>query len=345
MPRLSQSGTVSSTLLQLPGWFAAAYGLPAAPVRFSLVPSPSIQPLNAQGLTIATSVLPSQPSSSFVDFSRSLLQGIQNLLSEPEEPAAELYSYVEISEPSPTPDEDEQCAPMRLDAFSKGKNLGLHRVTLKNRTVAGVPNKKQARQLSRRFEQLLKQPKVDATQIQPAIVNGEPVGRLGDRILFNAKEVVPQEWGCNQELLTIRWVNNLRVALGAKPLATPLAQKMMHRLQETDEVFEGTASWYGPYFHGRLTATGETFDQNDFTAAHPSLPFDTYLRVTNLDNGRSVIVRINDRGPYFEDRTLDLSREAARALGSESVGVVPFRAMILRPPIVQQTARRSVDRL
>lgn len=75
-----------------------------------------------------------------------------------------------------------------------------------------------------------------------------------------------------------------------------------------------TASWYGPGFHGRLTANGERFNQDGLTAAHKSLPFGTRVRVTNLANGRSVVVRINDRGPYVAGRSLDLARGAARAI-------------------------------
>jgi rare lipoprotein A len=103
----------------------------------------------------------------------------------------------------------------------------------------------------------------------------------------------------------------------------------MHRLIDTDEQIRGIASWYGPYFQGRQTASGEIFEQDDFTAAHPSLPFDTYLNVTNQRNGKSVVVRINDRGPYFGDRNLDLSHAAAIALNSDEVGVVPITATIL----------------
>jgi rare lipoprotein A len=88
----------------------------------------------------------------------------------------------------------------------------------------------------------------------------------------------------------------------------------MYNLVETPRTFKGRASWYGPTFHGRLTATGETYNQHELTAAHPSLPFDTYLKVRNLKNGNSVIVRINDRGPYVPDRALDLSREQLVAL-------------------------------
>ncbi len=77
----------------------------------------------------------------------------------------------------------------------------------------------------------------------------------------------------------------------------------------------GLASWYGDDFHGRLTANREVFDLNGITAAHPTLPLPSYARVTNLSNGRSLIVRINDRGPYHGNRIIDVSTRAARALG------------------------------
>lgn len=79
------------------------------------------------------------------------------------------------------------------------------------------------------------------------------------------------------------------------------------------------ASWYGPGFHGRQTANGERFDQNEMTAAHKTLPFGTWVRVTNRATGRSVVVRINDRGPYVGGRAIDLSRGAARAVGCAGV--------------------------
>lgn len=83
-----------------------------------------------------------------------------------------------------------------------------------------------------------------------------------------------------------------------------------------------TASWYGPRFHGKTTANGEQYNQMALTAAHKSLSFGTILRVTNLRNGKTEIVRINDRGPYIEGRELDLSKGAALALGMISKGVV-----------------------
>jgi rare lipoprotein A (peptidoglycan hydrolase) len=87
----------------------------------------------------------------------------------------------------------------------------------------------------------------------------------------------------------------------------------------------GEASWYGPGLHGNETANGETFDQNKMTAAHPSLPMGTKAEVTNLENGKKVEVRINDRGPYVGDRAIDLSRAAARKLGMEDDGTTQVK--------------------
>lgn len=91
----------------------------------------------------------------------------------------------------------------------------------------------------------------------------------------------------------------------------------------------GIASWYGQWHHGRRTASGEPFDMFRLTAAHRSLPLGTMVRVTNLDNGRSVDVTINDRGPYVGDRVIDLSRQAARALGMEKAGIAPVMIEVL----------------
>lgn len=87
----------------------------------------------------------------------------------------------------------------------------------------------------------------------------------------------------------------------------------------------GIASWYGADFHGRKTANGEIYDMNALTAAHTTLPLPSYAYVTNLENGRTVLVRINDRGPYAHDRIIDLSRQTARALGTEARGLAQVR--------------------
>lgn len=87
----------------------------------------------------------------------------------------------------------------------------------------------------------------------------------------------------------------------------------------------GTASWYGPNFHGRVTANGEIFDSGFLSAAHPTLPLPSYVRVTNLRNGRSAIVRVNDRGPFARDRLIDLSQRAAEVLGFINSGTAQVR--------------------
>jgi rare lipoprotein A len=92
---------------------------------------------------------------------------------------------------------------------------------------------------------------------------------------------------------------------------------------------QGWASWYGPGFDGNYTASGEVFNQNALTAAHPSLPMGTQVRVTNLDTGRTVLVRINDRGPYHGGRILDLSAGAARVIGVMDSGVAPIRLEVM----------------
>jgi rare lipoprotein A len=92
----------------------------------------------------------------------------------------------------------------------------------------------------------------------------------------------------------------------------------------------GLASWYGPEFHRKRTASGERFDMDALTAAHRSLPFDSYVRVTNVETGRSVVVRINDRGPFVADRIIDLSARAARQLGIKEDGVVRVRIEVVK---------------
>ncbi|MGD1857833.1 MAG: septal ring lytic transglycosylase RlpA family protein [Leptolyngbyaceae cyanobacterium] len=94
--------------------------------------------------------------------------------------------------------------------------------------------------------------------------------------------------------------------------------------------YSGMASWYGPGFHGRTSASGEAFNQYAMTAAHRTLPFGTQVRVTNLNNGRQVVVRINDRGPYSHGRIIDLSAGAAGAIGLRSAGVGPVQVEVLQ---------------
>jgi len=94
----------------------------------------------------------------------------------------------------------------------------------------------------------------------------------------------------------------------------------------------GIASWYGPGFDGNYTANGEIYDMNGVSAAHKTLPFDTVVRVVELETGRSIVVRINDRGPFVEGRIIDLSKGAARELGIIDKGITKVGLRILRWP-------------
>ena len=96
---------------------------------------------------------------------------------------------------------------------------------------------------------------------------------------------------------------------------------------------EGNASWYGVPFHGRRASNGEIYDMYKLTAAHRTLPFETMVRVTNLNNGKSTVVRITDRGPFVDNRIIDLSLAAAREVDSVGPGVVPVRVEVLSPGI------------
>jgi len=104
------------------------------------------------------------------------------------------------------------------------------------------------------------------------------------------------------------------------------------RIPRPGESQTGIASWYGPPYHGRPTASGEIYDMDRMTAAHRSLAFGTWLQVRNLDNGKSADVRVNDRGPFVRGRVLDLSRAAARSLAMIGPGTAKVKLTVITPP-------------
>ena len=115
------------------------------------------------------------------------------------------------------------------------------------------------------------------------------------------------------------------LAAGCSTKAPPDRPQDVSRYRET-----GVASWYGKPFHGRKTASGERYNMNKMTAAHRTLPFGVVVKVTNLDNGRSIKVRITDRGPFVKGRIIDLSRAAARKLDMIGTGTVRVRIAVVR---------------
>lgn len=109
---------------------------------------------------------------------------------------------------------------------------------------------------------------------------------------------------------------------------------------------EGMASWYGDDFHGRLTANGEVFDMTSLTAAHPTLPMPSYVRVTNMRNGKSLIVRVNDRGPYHGNRVIDVSHRAAKLLEFDGAGIARVKVdYVGRAPLEGSDDRQLVATL
>lgn len=106
---------------------------------------------------------------------------------------------------------------------------------------------------------------------------------------------------------------------------------------------KGIASWYGPKFHGKKTASGERYNQKDLTAAHKELPFGTMVKVINLDNMRSIIVRINDRGPFTRGRIIDLSRSAAKEIDMIASGTANVLLFYLPEEIEMESASRNIN--
>lgn len=120
--------------------------------------------------------------------------------------------------------------------------------------------------------------------------------------------------------------------------AVPAKPEIRNQIGKNKPYQIGTASWYGDYFVGKPTASGEDFDMYDMTAAHPTLPLGSYVRVTNLRNGRAVVVKVNDRGPIVPGRIIDLSYGAAQALEFEHRGLQRVRLDVVKP----RTKRRPV---
>ncbi|MFP4526945.1 MAG: septal ring lytic transglycosylase RlpA family protein [Candidatus Kapaibacterium sp.] len=122
---------------------------------------------------------------------------------------------------------------------------------------------------------------------------------------------------------SVRFTSNVPV------VETGRSTEEYEKLNETGKIMRGKASYYADKFHGRKTANGEIYDHRNLTAAHRSLPFGTMVRVINLENGKSVIVKINDRGPFVRGRVIDLSRAAAEAIDMIHIGVCEVEVIVL----------------
>jgi len=159
-------------------------------------------------------------------------------------------------------------------------------------------------------------------------VNGQEVVQINDNtFLPDTTKNLAQD--------ALQATNRLRRLMGnAPPLGAVAGMPQKRRAAQVAfapvrSAMSGIASWYGPGFHGNRSASGEVYNQNAMTAAHRTLPFGTKVVVTNLNNGRSVVVRINDRGPFIRGRVIDLSAAAARALGVMQTGIAPVQVQVL----------------
>jgi rare lipoprotein A len=156
-----------------------------------------------------------------------------------------------------------------------------------------------------------------------------------DLVSINSDTILPDTTK-NPSQDALQATNRLRRLLSDAPpleeiIGEPKPEPVKVAYRNLTQFAQGMASWYGAGFDGQPSASGERYNQYDLTAAHPSLPFGTKVRVTNMDNGRSVIVRINDRGPFVRGRIIDVSFAAAQLLGIVSSGVAPVSIDVVSP--------------
>lgn len=185
----------------------------------------------------------------------------------------------------------------------------------------------------------------DPVDIKPGEHQGEVVIKMGDNVLLTVSDSMAEALELKPEDLAFVWTNQIRQSLGEEPLSKsesiataapipaawsiPTVKKHIKPVMPVISNPSGMASWYGVPFHGRRTASGEPYNMYAYTAAHKTLPFHTRVKVTNMHNGKSVVVRINDRGPYAHGRVLDLSKQAASEIGLLRSGTAPIKMEVV----------------
>lgn len=177
--------------------------------------------------------------------------------------------------------------------------------------------------LTRSLNRLTQGKTVQSHAIRPRFDGREYVIYYHQEPILNITPTMARALGQSRLTALIELTNQLRKSLGAQPL------RSFSYLNPDAEGETGLASWYGGYFHGRRTANGEIYDINQFTAAHKVLPFGTRVLVTNLENRQSVVVKINDRGPFKPSRIIDLSPEAFKQIGYLGKGILKVKISVL----------------
>ncbi|OGH97562.1 MAG: hypothetical protein A2104_03000 [Candidatus Melainabacteria bacterium GWF2_32_7] len=196
-----------------------------------------------------------------------------------------------------------------------------------NHPAGGFSPEDRAKILVHRLQQFILK-NGNPKDIIPGKENNCSIGRAGNTIFFTVDEKNAGAIGLSTSGLSIHWVNNIREALGAPKIVRGnsfiasrgnISATFARKYLGKEEV--GVASWYGGVFHGKKAANGSVYNKHEFTAAHKTLPFGTLVKVTNLNNNKSCIVKITDRGPFVQGRIIDLSRAAAKETGIIQSGV------------------------
>lgn len=188
---------------------------------------------------------------------------------------------------------------------------------------SGSPSRLELIEFVRELNTIAQLPHYSAHQIQPALQGGHYQIRYGDRVLLQFDEDWQPQGQSSRLKAVLKLTQSLRNKLGAPQ------QQVFKYLNAAVADQTGMASWYGGHFHGRLTANGERYDVNLLTAAHKKLPFGTRVLVTNIETGQSVVVKINDRGPFKPQRIIDLSPKAFEKIGYLGQGVLKVKLTVL----------------
>ncbi|GIW21469.1 MAG: hypothetical protein KatS3mg068_0476 [Candidatus Sericytochromatia bacterium] len=219
---------------------------------------------------------------------------------------------------------------VNISSFTYDKNYSY--VIVKSNKIISIkklPNNKhieKAKEISNKLNSFWLEKKLSPSNILPAVRDKNFIIKSSNNTLFSIEKEIAINEKKSPYKITLEWTNSIRKALGSNPLEQRISRNFNRTISQI-----GYASWYGGKFHGRKTSSGEIFNMNSFTAAHRNLPLGTQVIVTNLDNGRSIIVKINDRGPFSEPgrRIIDLSKEAFKALSYLGKGIIRVKIEVL----------------
>lgn len=198
--------------------------------------------------------------------------------------------------------------------------------------LEGMSAQDRAQIVAQKIDKILKEG-ISPSAIKPVREGAYTYLQAGEEKIVTVDEVNAKAVGVSVHELAYTWANNTRIALGAQALRKDYSDVSRgYNSQESrylGHTMTGMASWYGAPFHGRRSSDGSRYNKNEFTAAHLTYPFGTLVKVTNLRNNKSCVVKITDRGPYAHGRIIDLSQKAAEELGMLSSGVVKVKLEVV----------------